>query len=175
MQTVRTKTISSLCAAALLAAAPFSLGAAGLTAGGSVGTARINSSNFDDDNTGAKGFLALGGDMLGVEAQYIDFGSYSMRLGGDADFDAITVAGTIGIPLAWARPYGKIGYAFQDVEGQSVSQEASDDEVFYGVGIGFGPERSPLSVRLEYERFEFDGDDLDMASLGLGFRFGGAR
>lgn len=144
--------------------------------GGSLGSARIDGSNFEDDDTSAKGFIATSfGDMLGAEAQYIDFGSYDTRIGGDADFDAITVAGTVGVPLPWATPYGKVGWAFQDAEGQSVNDEFSDDEVFYGVGLRFGPWRSPLSMRLEYERFDFGGDDLDLASLGLAFRFGGTR
>lgn len=147
------------------------------TIGGSVGSARADGGGFDSDDTGWKFFMGTTfKDVIGLEAQYMDFGGLegSTALGPVSnDAEAYTAAISAGVPLSWATPFAKVGYAFQDVEGESANDELDDDEVFYGVGLRFGPWTTNLAMRLEYERFEFGQTDVDLASLGLGFRFGG--
>lgn len=145
------------------------------TVGGSIGSVRANGGDFSGSDTGWKVFLGTTfKDVIGLEAQYLDFGDLRRTgLPSSAQAHAYTGAVSAGIPLPWATPFAKLGYAFQDVEGESVRAELKDDEVFYGVGVRFGPWTTHLALRLEYERFRFGKTDLDLASLGLGFRFGG--
>lgn len=145
------------------------------TVGGSIGSVRANGGDFDGSDTGWKVFLGTTiKDVIGLEAQYLDFGDLTRTgLPSSAQAHAFTAAVSAGIPLPWATPFAKLGYAFQDVEGESANNELKDDEVFYGVGLRFGPWTTHLALRIEYERFKFGNTDLDLASLGLGFRFGG--
>jgi hypothetical protein len=178
MQTKSKLVFWSILSAAVLAMAPVASQAEGMV-GGSVGSSRADGGDFDSDDSGWKAFGTVGlGEAIGLEVQYLDFGDLEGTAGSPfsgvkARAEAFTGAVSAGVPLGWAMPYAKLGYAIQDVEGQSVSEEVEEDEVFFGVGMRFGPRTSPLALRLEYERFEFGRTDVDLASLGLGFRFGG--
>lgn len=142
--------------------------AAGMVLGGSAGSARVNGGDFDGSDTGWKAFVGGYGQYLGGEIAYVNFG----RLGGDRgpEANAWAPAVTLGIPVGMASFYGKLGAAFADVEGSSVREEYKDETPFYGVGARFGDERG-LGLRVEYERYELEREDVDQASLGLEFRF----
>jgi hypothetical protein len=72
--------------------------------------------------------------------------------------------------VGMARLYGKAGVAFFDVEGTAISEEYSDEDPFFGIGLRFGMTPG-LGFRAEYERYQFDSEDVDMAQAGLELNF----
>lgn len=166
--------ISTIAAAVILATMAGTAAAAekGGYLGASYGRASFDHDDFDGSDDGYK--IVAGGyaGIIGGEVGYVNFGN----LGGDSDgpdADAWTLALTAGIPLGEiARIYGKVGYAFAEVDGQSVTEEIDDDKdnLFYGAGLTF-PIAQNFALKAEYERYEVGHGDLDMASAGVEFRF----
>jgi hypothetical protein len=152
---------------------------AGSELGGSVGSARVNEGQFQGNDTSYKIFLGTAyQDIIGVEAGYNNFGKLGGGNGPDAK--AWSAAGTLGAPYLFdfITPYGKGGIAWEDVggtNGSAVTQGYKDRRGFYGLGVRFAKLGSPLGIRVEYERFMFRDQHLDLASAGLEFRFWGGR
>ena len=65
--------------------------------------------------------------------------------------------------------FGKGGYSTWDARISGLPDDSGSDPA-YGVGVAFRI-LDRLHVRAEWERFEFDTADADMASLGVDFRF----
>lgn len=166
---MRNKNLMFLCGAALLSAAvPFSASAAGLTLGANVGSARINSGDFEGDDTGWKAHIGSSfGEVIGAEVGYIDFGKFGVEGTGA---NAWAPALTLGFPIGLAKLYGKGGVAFGDFEGSSVADESESTDPFWGAGLRIGMPRG-LGFRAEYERYNFDVADVDVAMAGLEFNF----
>lgn len=152
----------------------------GLYAGGGIGYNRIEGEDFtggDDDfkdeRVSYKGVAGLKlGDMLSLEGQYIDFGTAE---DGDSrvEADGWTAGAVLEVPLMQNfAVYGKGGALFWDAEGRFANVRADDDgtDPFYGVGARFAL-NPHLALRLEYERFELNDADIDMASTSLLFHF----
>lgn len=142
----------------------------GFTLGANVGSARIDQGDFEGDDTSWK--FHLGGSydqIIGGELAYVNFGRY----GADkSTAKAFAPAVMVGLPLGNANLYAKGGVAFADVEGSSLREEYRNEDPFYGVGLRIGMTPA-LGFRAEYERYQFDFADLDLAQAGLEFRFGG--
>jgi hypothetical protein len=141
--------------------------------------------NLLDDNANAYKLFA-GYEFpkfIGLEATYLDFGSYDVgdfesdEVLASADLSAWTAALTGRIPLGKLFTiYAKVGYFFWDAEvqaaediGDLVGSTDSGEDLFYGAGLrlNFGK----FSVLGEYETF--DGEDFknDLFSLGVRFTF----
>ena len=160
--------LQHLLAAFVLAAPAAAL--ADTAIGGSVGSARVNEGDFEGSDTGWKAFIGSYGALFGGEIAYVNFG----ELGGGPnppEAKAWAPSLSLGVPLGLARIYGKLGVAFPEIEGAAVEDEFEQEEAFYGVGMRVGAPAG-LGFRLEYERFDFGGNDVDLASAGLEFRFG---
>jgi OOP family OmpA-OmpF porin len=143
---------------------------------------------FDDDDTGFKifgGYQFL--PWLGAELGYVDGGTASESysdpdLGGaklDVDVSAFTAAAVGTLPIGdMFELYGKLGMAFWQgdltasitgalcdelqASGESCSDSVDDDgeDFYYGLGAGFNIGES-FNVRIEYEVFEIDPQDVD--------------
>jgi|APFre7841882724_1041349.scaffolds.fasta_scaffold62134_1 OOP family OmpA-OmpF porin len=143
---------------------------------------------FDDDDTGFKifgGYQFL--PWLGAELGYVDGGTASESasdpdFGGaklDVDVSAFTVAAVGTLPIGdMFELYGKLGMAFWQGDltasitgalcdelvaiGESCSDSVDDDgeDFYYGLGAGFNIGES-FNVRVEYEVFEIDPQDVD--------------
>lgn len=167
---MRFTTATAVIAATLVVATVPMVAAAGVTLGANVGSARINQGDFEGDDTGWK--IHAGGnvyEVIGAEVGYVNFGKYGVE---NSSANAFTPALTIGFPVGLVHLYGKGGIAFADVEGSSVREEYRNEDPFYGVGLRIGMDRG-LGFRAEYERYQFDFADLDMAMAGLELTFGG--
>lgn len=163
------RSTTALAVAALVAAALLpTTAAAEFTFGANLGSARVNGGDFEGSDTGWK--LHLGStfqQFIGGEIGYIDFG----ELGGvGPSAEAWTPAVTVGVPIGMARLYGKGGIAFIDAEGTAISEEYSENDPFFGVGLRIGMAPG-LGFRAEYERYRFDTEDIDVAQAGLEFNF----
>lgn len=151
-------------------ACALTLGLAATSAGAQIGLgASVGAAHTDGEtDLSYKAHVGWYGRVLGVEGQYIKF----KDLGGDDRPNAETWAPALmlGLPLGSSVIYGKAGYSFAEVEGSSLEEEFSDDEVFYGVGLRL-PATGIVDLRVEYERFEIGAADVDLGSIGLSVHF----
>jgi hypothetical protein len=148
--------------------------------GGGIGYYRVedeqfpdDSDNFEDEREAYRVFVGgMVNPYFGIEGGYTNFAEASdgpVKV----DTDGLSLAALGQIPLGRVLSiYGKGGlFAWDtDVRGPLGRASADGEDPFYGVGarIGLG---TPLGLRLEYERFELDGTDVDLASVNLEFRF----
>lgn len=164
MRSTTTLALAAVVAATLLP----TVATADVSLGANFGSARVNGGNFEGSDTGYKLHAGVNGPLLGAEFGYVNFGQFGGRDGPDAQ--AWTPALTLGVPVGMARVYGKAGVAFFDVEGTAISEEYTDEDPFFGVGLRFGMTPG-LGFRAEYERYQFDNEDVDMAQAGLELNF----
>jgi hypothetical protein len=160
-------------------------GAQGVYVGGAYSWATLDIEDVDtdllDDNASAYK-LFLGYEfpkIVGIEAGYIDFGSYDVGEFEDVgdstiDADGWTAALTARIPLGKLfTVYGKIGYFFWDAQldaAEDVGDLTDDgDDPFYGAGVRVN--LGKFSVLGEYEFYDANDFSNDLFSLGLRFTF----
>ena len=178
--------LAMLAGAGLLVAGQASAAETGLYFGAAYGVARVDGSDFDEDDRAIKVFV--GGrlnDYFGLEAAANDFGKSSDN-GVSAELRGNTFAAVGFLPMSerfelfakagrlWWRDKVKVGDSFRDT--------LDGSENFYGAGANFYVSDS-LAFRLELERYEvklssseigFDLDgsfDVDVASLGVLINF----
>jgi hypothetical protein len=136
--------------------------------GGSFAWAHEGGGQFAGTGRGYKAFMGTYVRSAGFEIGFVNFGDLG---GGDGPHaQAWTSATTIGFPISAVEVYGKVGLALSRVSGTATSQEVNHHRLYYGGGLRFGGEKG-LGVRAEYERFQLDSDHLDLASVGLEYRF----
>ena len=165
-------------AVASLLLAPAAQADSGFYLGASVGDTTIDVDEFNESDTSWK---AYGGYIIDVpvvdfaiELAYLDFGSQSgVLLTEPAAIDATGLGafGLVGIDFGIFGFFAKAGYVSWDADlelgGLSDSEDGSDP----GYGIGARLTFSSIELRAEYEVFEFDDADVDMATLGFVWRF----
>ena len=140
----------------------------------------VDSDLFDDNASAYKLFLGYEfPKFVGLEAGYVDFGSYDVSEleevgGGKIEADGWTAALTGRIPLGKIfTVYGKVGYFMWDAALRAADdiEDFGDDgsDLFYGAGVrlNFGK----FSVLGEYELFDADEFSNDLFSLGLRYTF----
>lgn len=152
--------------------------------GAGVGYHRLNEEDFGTTPTeldseemayrGYAGWRFL--PFLGVEGEYVDFGTND---DGNNSLDAhgYSAAAVGYLPLSTRFDiYGKVGQLFWDKSGRDntgstpFSFDDDGEDLFYGLGVGYGLTEH-LGVKLEYDRYEMERTDVDLASANLEFRF----
>ena len=127
--------------------------------------------SFDADDNSYKiffGFRFL--KFFGVEGEYVDFGEFE---DGGANIEATAFSAyAVGALQIWRFDlFAKAGLAAWDSElSGGISRDETGTDIAYGVGGAFRI-TDRVWVRAEWEVFEVDDADLDMASLGADFRF----
>ena len=166
-----TTALAVIAAASIMATVPLTA-AAGVTLGANIGSARINEGDFESKDTGWKVHVGSSfRDFIGGELGYVDFGSYRRSNDNrDSGAHAWTGAVTLGVPIGIAHLFAKGGVAAVDIEGSTLREEYKNNDPFYGFGLRIGMTPG-LGFRAEYERYQFDNADVDMAQAGLEFRF----
>ncbi len=133
--------------------------------------------DIDDDDTAYKIFVGYNIGLvplvdLGLEAAYVDFGTFNGRVdtNDDSDFevDGWTGAALAGVNLGPVGIFGKAGFINWDGELESFEEEDGTDPL-YGVGVKFS--LFSLQLRAEYERYDLDDFDIDYFSVGAAFTF----
>ena len=139
----------------------------------------VDADLIDDNANAYKLFLGYEfPKFVGLEAGYVEFGSYDIQFGSEAPHEVTTNAWTAAltgyIPLGKLfTVYGKVGYFFWDAEFDAASDlddlVDNGDDPFYGAGlrINFGK----FSILGEYEVFDSDELSNDLFSLGMRFTF----
>jgi opacity protein-like surface antigen len=176
--------------AGLLAASPSSFAAApgsGLYIGGGVGYNRFEGEEFpsdqdqvqdlEDERVSYKGIVGLQmSPYFALEGQYIQFGDFE---DGPLSIDVsgLTASGLVILPFTSnVSAYGKAGVLFWDVDldfeqgGQRDSFSDDGNDFTYGLGLRLALSQA-LVLRLEYERFALEDNDVDTASANLLFHF----
>jgi outer membrane immunogenic protein len=165
----------------------------GFYLGGSVGNATTEFDSddveFDEDDFAWKGYGGFNFDVivvdLAVEAGYVNFGSPGGsvnipgvgEVGADADVDALTGFGLVGLELGPIGVFAKAGVVSWDAEASvdAIGElDESGTDPAYGVGARFS--LGSVELRAEYEMFDIDIDgtdssDLSMLSAGLVWTF----
>jgi hypothetical protein len=179
------KTVGVAFAVALALGFAADAGAQGVYVGGAYSWATIDIEDVDadllDDNASAYK-LFLGYEfpkIVGIEAGYVDFGSYDVGEfeeveGATIDASGWTAALTARIPLGKLfTVYGKVGYFMWDAELQAADDlgDLTDDgdDPFYGAGVRVN--LGKFSVLGEYEFYDADDYSNDLFSLGVRFTF----
>jgi OOP family OmpA-OmpF porin len=131
----------------------------------------------DDSDTG---FKVFGGyrinDNFAAEVGFVDLGEVTVSgPGGSAsvETDGFQFAGLGVIPLnSQFELFAKLGLFMWDVSASGPTGSASDDgnDLMFGAGAAWNFTEQ-VAARIEWERFDVDGDDVDFWSLGVQFNF----
>lgn len=146
----------------------------------------------DDSDTGWKLFGGFAfSENFAVEAGYVDFGESEFNTTVTAPAIAagvyntavettsfyVDLVGTVPVTDSF-NVFGKVGFNRWDVEGtisvpgfgSGTILEDDGNDVTYGVGASYSFTDS-VAVRGEWERFDIDGEDMDLLSLGIQYSF----
>jgi OOP family OmpA-OmpF porin len=146
----------------------------------------ITSGTVDGKDTAYKAF---GGYMFnrnfGAEVSYVSLGelTYSGEFfgapvtGGTIEASGFNVSAVAVFPVSTAfSVFGKVGFLRWEAEasdttgGVPFSEEGEGTDLSFGLGLSYSFTRN-LAARAEWERFEIDGADADLLSVGLVYRF----
>lgn len=148
-------------------------------------------STTDDKDTGWKAFAGYRiMKYLAVEGAYANLGEVSANI-----ISTAPVAGTANVQVeneAWTISalgilplndkfslFGRLGLNVWNIDasasgtgsgGATYSDSDDGTGVVYGLGAAYNLTPN-LSLRAEWERYDFDGSDLDFVSAGLGWSF----
>jgi OOP family OmpA-OmpF porin len=139
--------------------------------------------SVDDDATGWKAYVGYQFlPWLGVEAGYVDFGSYSsdnlfQGTNFDADLDLSAWEGFLvgTLPIGPVDLFAKVGAA--DLQGELDTQNfgsesENDTQLAYGVGAAYNFGKGHWGLRVEAEGYDDDEvDNFYFLSAGLVYRF----
>lgn len=153
--------------------------------GGAIGNASVDEPVdgfvFDSSSTSLK---LYGGyefnDYFALEAGYMDLGEFdeSVLIDGQttaisADASGFTFSARGAVPIGEKFSLlGNIGSFFWDGKTQiaGIRDNVSDSNLFFGVGAVYAV-TSSFSIRAEVSRFELEGVDSDVASIGFQIDF----
>lgn len=150
--------------------------APGFNFGGGIGSNSLNGRDYtgngnhvESRQTAFKGFAGVRvNDNVSFEAQFIDFGT--AEDGSDrVKAHGLTAGALLEAPMSrHVRPYGKLGGLYWNADGNfsGVSRNDSGIDFTYGAGLRFLLTRN-VDIRTEYERFEFNQNDVHTISAML--------
>ena len=191
---MKTSTFLALIGSAMLLVVPFNSANAvqdGWFIGGSIGNAQVEANvdpgnlptpppTFDENDFGWK---VYGGHNwvlaktfgFGIEGGYVNLGSPSTTILDTSlklEPTALDIFATLGFDIGPVGIFGKVGYAWWDVDVNIDDQSVSDDgdDPVYGIGARFN--LWSLEIRGEYEIFDIsDVEDATLWSVGVVWRF----
>jgi opacity protein-like surface antigen len=146
----------------------------GVALGQSETRLRESSINLKDRSAGFKLIAGVRPiDLLGVELNYVDFGSAS---DGGAQADTRAGAGFLvaylPLPLPLVDVYGKAGAAAWKIDASNPLVSLRDSGSSFAWGAGAGLHFGSLAARLEYEKFDSSASrNLELLSLGVTYTF----
>ncbi|MDH3314343.1 MAG: outer membrane beta-barrel protein [Gammaproteobacteria bacterium] len=138
--------------------------------------ALAGATSCDDDDVG---FKVFGGfkfnQYFGAEIGYADLGEVSVSGPGGtatAEVDGFQFAAVGSYPIEQFSLLGKVGFFAWDGEISTPIGSFDDDGTDFMFGLGGAFHFTPqFSVRGEWERFDVDGDDVDMFSASIIYNF----
>lgn len=165
-------------AAASLLITPAAHADSGFYLGASVGEASVDIDDFDRSDSSWK---AYGGYVIdvpvvdfAVELAYLDFGSPSgkvMQVPAKIDAKGLGAFGLVGVDFGFFGIFAKAGFVNWDADLDFGGLKDSEDGTDPGYGVGARLTFASIELRAEYEIFEFEDADVDMATVGFVWRF----
>ncbi len=159
-----------ICLSSTLLATPMTALAgadSGFYIGAGVGDASLEAGPFDESDSAYKiiagyniGFIPF--VDFAIEGSYVDFGAP-----GDVEATGLDAFGLVGLNFGPVGIFAKAGAIKWDLDGTGVSESGTDPA--YGIGARF--QLFAISIRAEYEVFEFDNVDADLLSVSATFTF----
>ncbi len=154
----------------LMPATAFAGADSGFYIGAGAGGTSVKDTGFDESDSG---FKAIAGYNIGfipfvdfaVEGSYVDFGTFGSSPGVDAT--GLDAFGLVGLNFGPVGIFAKAGAIKWDISGTGFSDSGTDPA--YGIGARF--QLFSISIRAEYEVFQFDTADADMVSVSAIFTF----
>lgn len=141
--------------------------------GGSWGQYDIEENAFDETDTLWKAFIGTElNHWFGLEAAFVNF-DRAREQNSSYEADGWTGAAAVSIPFGGnSALYAKGGAFWWEAQSNfpGVRRDEDGTDPFWGAGLRFGI-AEPLSLRVEYERYEVDSIDLDSVSVGLQANF----
>jgi OOP family OmpA-OmpF porin len=176
----KNKVLSATLLAVLASTSAFAASAAddsGFYAGAGVGQSFVDERGYDDEDTA---FSVFGGYQFNryfaLEGAYTDFGKIEPEAAGselEADTVSLTAVGTVPITDKFSA-YAKAGFSRWnlDTELPALTNTADDSgtDPTYGLGVQYKI-NDAVSLRGEYNRFEVEDIDLDVAQLQVRYSF----
>lgn len=146
---------------------------AGFSIGGGAGSNSLNGADYtgngndvDDTQMSYKALLAYRlNDVVSIETQYIDFGTAEGG-GNSVKAHGVTAGGVFEAPITrFIHPYAKAQALFWDADGSfnGTTRNETGVDFAYGAGARFILGRN-FDLRAEYERFEFEENDVHTIS-----------
>ena len=191
---MKVRMLSALICSAVLLVMPFSSANAvqdGWFIGGSIGQSTVESDvqnpslpesgSFDESDFawklyGGYNWVLARTFGFGIEGGYVNFGSPSDTvlsiLPVKIEPTALDLFATLGFDIGPVGIFGKLGYAWWDVDVDFAGERFSDDgnDPVYGIGARFN--LWSLEIRGEFEYFDVaDVDDLALWTVGVVWRF----
>jgi hypothetical protein len=136
-----------------------------------------------EDDRGFKGIVGFRPlDAFAIEANYVDFGEARLPLAAtcpvlpcptealvDSEAISVSAVGMFALPLV--DLFARVGYARweSDLSVAGLSAERTDSDPTYGAGAQV--RLGSFALRIEYERFQFDDNDVDLTSIGFTYTF----
>ncbi len=162
-----------------LAATPASAVDTGWYGGLSFGEADVDVSGFDDSDESLKLFGGYNfNKYLALEGGFTDLGEFDLDLLPDTsvEVDGVQFVAVGNLPIHEKFSFfSKAGAYRWDADANILGISfGSDDGVDPTYGFGFryhdeNPYGGTLALRLEWERFDIDGDDVDLRSFSIVF------
>jgi hypothetical protein len=169
---VKKLTLMALLAVVVLGLSP-TMVMADFNVGASLTDTEAEDGGFDADDNNWKifgGWRSSKREWFGIEAQYVDFGDFD-DAGLSIEATSFDVFALAALKIWRFDLFGKAGVAFWDSDASgALGGDDSGTDFAYGVGAAFRI-GDRLHIRAEWEVFELDGADLDMASIGIDLKF----
>ena len=170
--------LAGLASAFVLTSLPAAAADNGIYLGGSIGQTGVQIDEFDYDADATSYKLIAGWrflDWLAVEGNYIDFGSADDTVSGtrlETDLSGVSLSAVGFLPAGPVDLFARVGAVdwSADLTEEGFGRDSEDGTDFtYGVGAQFRV--WSLSIRAEYEVFDFEDADVDMLSVGVTWTF----
>jgi OOP family OmpA-OmpF porin len=131
----------------------------------------------DDDDTGFKVYAGNRfSPNFSAELGWVDLGEITATGPGGTvklGVDGIQIAGLGMVPVSpQVTFFGKVGLYLWDVSASGPGGSLSDDgsDIMFGLGLSWNLAKQ-LDLRVEWEQFDVDGDDINLISAGVQYRF----
>lgn len=153
----------------------------GFHIGGGAGSNSLNGADYtgngnhvDDTQLSYKALLGYRlNDVVSLETQYIDFGTAEGG-GNSVKAHGVTAGGVFEAPITtFVHPYAKAQALFWDADGSfgGTTRNETGVDFAYGAGARFILGRN-FDLRAEYERFEFEENEVNTISAMAQLNFG---
>lgn len=137
----------------------------------------VGATGCDDNDTGWKLFGGYNlSENFAVEGAWVDLGEVSASVGATAlgvELDGFVIDAKATLPINdQFGIFGKLGFIMWNADGTGAASGTDDDGTDFAFGLGAQYMLTDqFGLVGEWERFDLDGDDVDLLSIGAMMKF----